>query len=521
MMLAKTEDLVERWVNPATLRGAALVLAGMLILGFPDASTFLTAVVASGGLIVVGITDIWAEIRSAQRSFRGLALGLGLIAAGVAMVLLADETLSVVTRILAVVIGVRGILTTFRGIASRQTNTSWLFDLIRGLFFVALAVIVFFIPDALISALIVVGGIVVIIVGGVMISYGISNPDERELRATELGGLVRRWADDRDLGDSQREELVDSLYFEPPDAFAKQRGFWTLLVLSVVIATLGVLADSPAVVIGAMLVAPLMTPIMGVSAAIVNGWMHRVSRSFATVAGGVAVSIAVAWIVAAWTPHLVPLASNSQILSRTSPTMIDLMIAIAAGAAGAYATVDKRVSSSITGVAIAVALVPPLGVVGVMLEAGLYPDAWGAFLLFLTNFVCIILAAISVFLIMGLAPMRDLRQNRDKTKTVITTVGLGALIIIVPLAFTSEGILASATRQSQAREVTEEWIESEPGLSIARIEIVDSSLDVAVTGEGDIPSIVVLETSLEDALATDVTVVVEYFPSVVISSEDR
>jgi uncharacterized membrane protein len=235
----------------------------------------------------------------------------------------------------------------------------------------------------------------------------------------------------------------------------------------------------------------------------------------------VAVAITVAWIVAVWTPHLVPLASNSQILSRTSPTMIDLMIAIAAGAAGAYATVDKRVSSSITGVAIAVALVPPLGVVGVMLQAGLYNDAWGAFLLFLTNFVCIILTAMVVFVIMGLAPMNDLRDNREKAKTVIATVGLGALIIIVPLAFTSEGILASATRQSHARDATEAWVSAEPGLSIARIEVVDSRVDIAITGEGDVPSIADLEASIEDVLETDVTVVVEYFPSVVISSEDQ
>ena len=367
-MLARTDELVERWVNPATLRGAAFIVAGVVMLAFPSASAFAIALVASGALVVVGITDIWAEIRSPHSSWRGIALGLVLIAAGMVLVLFTNETLSAITKVLAVVVGVRGVLIAFRGITSRATNTSWLYDLIRGLFFVALAVIIAVIPAALVSGLIVLGGIGAIVIGGVMISFGVANPEEQDLRATELGGLVRRWAEGRDLGDRQRDDLVDSLYFEPPDAFAKQRGFWTLLVLSVVIATLGVLADSTAVVIGAMLVAPLMTPIMGVSAAIVNGWMRRVSTSFATVAGGVVVAIGVAWIVAAWTPHLVPLASNTQILSRTSPTMIDLMIAIAAGAAGAYATVDKRVSSSITGVAIAVALVPPLGVVGVMLQ---------------------------------------------------------------------------------------------------------------------------------------------------------
>ena len=103
--------------------------------------------------------------------------------------------------------------------------------------------------------------------------------------------------------------------------------------MSTTIATLAILADSTAVVIGAMLVAPLMTPILGVSAGIVNGWMGRVSRAFATVAGGVAVSILVAWIVSSWAPHFVPIASNSQVISRVSPTLLDMLIALAAGAA--------------------------------------------------------------------------------------------------------------------------------------------------------------------------------------------
>lgn len=156
-----------------------------------------------------------------------------------------------------------------------------------------------------------------------------------------------------------------------------------------------------------------------------------------------------------------------------------------------------------------------------MLQAGFYNDAWGEFLLFLTNFVSIVLTASVVFVIMGLAPMSELRDNKEKTKTVITTVALGAALIVVPLAFTSEGILASASRQSQAREVTEEWIEGESGRSVARIEIVESSVAIRVTGEGDIASIDVLESSLEDALATDITVVVGYFPSIVLSSGNQ
>jgi uncharacterized hydrophobic protein (TIGR00271 family) len=297
-------------------------------------------------------------------------------------------------------------------------------------------------------------------------------------------------------------------------------GFWVLLILSVAIATLGIMADSTAVVIGAMLVAPLMTPIMGVSVAIVNGWPRRVSLSFATVAGGVAVSIGVAWILAAWVPQLVPITANSQIQSRISPTLVDLLIAIAAGAAGAYATIDKRVSSSITGVAIAVALVPPLGVVGIMLKAGDYGDAGGAFLLFLTNLVAIILTASVVFVVGGLVPIDQFRSNRTKTRTTVATVALAALVITVPLFFTSEGIIASASRQSSAQEITEDWLSDSEGISLDLVVVNIDEITITMSGEGDLPSVAELEASLEEALGADIFLDVEFFPSVRITSDD-
>jgi uncharacterized hydrophobic protein (TIGR00271 family) len=517
----QVKKITDAWVNPATVRGAILITAGVLLLAFPGGSVLLISVIAAISAILIGLTDAWAEFRSERTSWRGLVLSVVLVVGGVVMLLFTRETLGLVTKVLGVLVGVRGGMIVFTGVRSGHSNTSWLFDLTRGLLYMALAVIIILIPAALTSSIIIVAAIAVIVAGAIIISYGVSHPGETELKANELGGLTKRWLDDRDIGDEQRADLVDGLYFEQPDAGAKQIGFWTLLVLSVVIAALGVLADSTAVVIGAMLVAPLMTPIMGASAAIVNGWTSRMSRSFAIVVGGVVVAIGVAWIVAVWTPHLVPLASNTQVLSRTSPTMIDLMIAVAAGAAGAYATVDKRVSSSITGVAIAVALVPPLAVVGIMLQAGEWTDAWGAFLLFLTNFVSIVLVAGIVFLVTGLAPIRDIKANREKTKTVIATVALGGLIIIVPLAFTSEGILASATRQATTREVTESWLEDESGMHVARVAITSDEVTVLVSGEGNLPSIENLEVELEEELGTDVSVSVEYFPSSVFTSDNQ
>ena len=511
---------LDRWINPATVRGYALVGAGLAVLALPEASSFVLRLIVGIALVGIGLADGWAAIRTRPFSLSGLALGAVTAAAGVLVLVLAGQALDFVVRVGGGAMAVRGALIAFGGLQNRQMQDSWVFDIVRGLVYMAAGVVLIVVPDALISTVFILGALIAIGIGGVVISFGVANDRELDLGAGDLGGMVFRWFKQRDLGEDMREDVIDSLYFEEPDSVQKQIGFWTLLILSVVIATLGVLADSTAVVIGAMLVAPLMTPIMGVSAAIVNGWLRRVTASFSTVVGGVLVAIAVAWIVAVWTPQLVPIATNSQILSRTSPTLIDLMIAVAAGAAGAYATVDKRVSSSITGVAIAVALVPPLGVVGILLEANEWSDALGAFLLFLTNLVSIILVGSIVFVVTGLAPFTEYAKNREKTRTIYSTVILAAFIIIVPLAFTSNGIIASASRQSTTQQVVEEWLDPS-GLVLNRVEIQETDVDVRVSGTGILPSVEELETELEESLGVGVSIRVEYFPSEIVTSDTQ
>jgi uncharacterized hydrophobic protein (TIGR00271 family) len=269
-----------------------------------------------------------------------------------------------------------------------------------------------------------------------------------------------------------------------------------------------------------MLVAPLMTPIMGAAAAVVNGWRARLMASLGTVALSVIGAVALAWIIAAWFPALVPLSTNSQVTSRVSPTMLDMAIALAAGAAGAYATIDDRVSSSLTGVAIAVALVPPLGVIGITLEASLYDDALGAFVLFLTNFVSIILAAVAVFLLVGLAPVRKMIERRSEIRSVLGTVAIGALIIIVPLTFTGNGVLASSSRQASAQSAVEDWLGEDDSLRLAQVETSGTEVSILITGAGKIPPVEDLEDDIAAAFGEPVTLTVEYVPSVVITYSD-
>ncbi|MFV1969517.1 MAG: DUF389 domain-containing protein [Acidimicrobiia bacterium] len=520
-MNMKLERQEVDWLNPATVRGAAFIAGGLFILVVPEASTRLLGLGLAAALIFIGGTDLWSAVRVRPIVWTTVGLGIISLIAGVGIIFLPDLAFELLAQVFAVLLGVRGVMVAGRALQAKRTSDAWTFNLVRGALSVAAAVVIFVLPDAIATTLILTISATALVSGAIMVSYGLTSADADHLGAVELGGFIKRWLKARDVGEEMRRDVIDNLYFEDPDSSQKQVGFWILLVLSTTIATLAILADSTAVVIGAMLVAPLMTPILGVSAGIVNGWMTRVSRSFMTVVGGVAVSILTAWIVAKWAPPIVPIATNSQVISRVSPTLIDMMIAVAAGAAGAYATVDKRVSSSITGVAIAVALVPPLGVVGVTLTVANYADAAGAFILFLTNLVMIILAASLVFVLTGFALITKLKENQEKMKTVIVTVILGALIIMVPLAFTSEGILTSASRQSIAQSVTQEWLGSEENLRLNKVVVTGDEVNVTLTGEGDIPEVSELNSMLSESFGASTVAVIEYFPSQRLTADNQ
>ena len=510
------------YVNESTIRGAALVGVGIFALAAPRTSHFLLGLAVALGLVVFGTTGIRAGWRARPKRWLSILVGLLYLAGAVVLALRTDETVRLVSLIAGVALILRGLVGAFGAIRDRSSSPTWTYDMVRGFLWIAFGTIVFLIPEAIITGSIFAIAAIAIVSGAITLSVGLSEAHRSSTHHdVDTIAYFREWFNRRDIGEDLRTNVIESLFFEQPDAAKKHVGFWVLLVLSTAIATLGVMADSTAVVIGAMIVAPLMTPIMAASAAIVNGWPRRVSIAFATVAGGVIVSVGVAWILAAWVPQFIPTAANSQIQARIAPTLIDLLIAVVAGAAGAYTTIDKRVSSSIAGVAIAVALVPPLSVVGVMLKVGAFSDAVGAFLLFSTNLVAIVLAASVVFVAGGLVSVDHFRRNRRKTRTAVATVLFAALVIVIPLFFTSEGIIASATRQSTAQQVAEDWLATSEGLSLIRLQVSGDNVAVTISGEGDIPSVADLDAALDTALNADMNVNVEYFPSIHITSAEH
>jgi uncharacterized hydrophobic protein (TIGR00271 family) len=212
---------------------------------------------------------------------------------------------------------------------------------------------------------------------------------------------------------------------------AGRSAFWVLLTLAAVIAGAGVVADSTATVIGAMIVAPLMTPILGTALAVVLADRHQVVRSIVVVVAGAALVVLIGYLSGLLSPVPEVAATNSQVASRVAPELVDLVAALATGAVGAFALVRPDVSDTLPGVAIAISLVPPLVVVGATLEAGAPDQAAGALLLFLTNVTAIIATSTATLLAcrvraVAVAAGRPVGRLRARTAVVI-----GALLVAV------------------------------------------------------------------------------------------
>jgi uncharacterized hydrophobic protein (TIGR00271 family) len=188
------------------------------------------------------------------------------------------------------------------------------------------------------------------------------------------------------------------------DMSRPKRSYYVLAVLSTVIAAYGLLSDSTAVVIGAMLVAPLMGPIFGIAMGLITSSRKLLLSSLVAEFSGVVVVVALAFLVA----KVSPMAElPGEVLARTRPNLFDIFIAFASGLAGAFALVNKKINAALPGVAIATALVPPLASSGICWAVGEMALGWGAFLLFLVNLLAIELAAAGVFTLYGLNAKRS------------------------------------------------------------------------------------------------------------------
>lgn len=228
-------------------------------------------------------------------------------------------------------------------------------------------------------------------------------------------------------------------------------------VLATVVACYGLLEDSAAVVIGAMIIATLLGPISGVGLALADGDNRLLAKASASLGGGAFLVLLTAFLIGLLHREI---PATTEMLARTSPNVFDLMIALGAGAAGAYAMVHKRLSVAFVGVAISTAVVPPLATAAMFLARGQIALSGGAFLLAFANIVGIQFACAVVFFVSG---FRKVTKHRT-----LDIVSMSILLIVgVLLTINFRSAIAKQLYESAVRSTLKDEMLTYPGAYLA------------------------------------------------------
>lgn len=303
---------------------------------------------------------------------------------------------------------------------------------------------------------------------------------------------------------SDIDRMAERLFLGEPRA---RSAFWVLLLLAAVIASAGVVADSTATVIGAMIVAPLMTPILGTALAVVLAERRELLTSVTFVLTGALAVVVIGYLLGLTVDAPVVAETNSQVAGRVSPKLIDLISALATGGVGAFALVRSDVSDALPGVAIAISLVPPLSVVGLTLESGEPGQSLGALLLFGTNVAVIIATGTAVLLgfrvrAVALGAGRDVGRLSPRTLTVIAAL---VVLVAIPLGIGSYHVVVEQRTTTAARPVAERWAAA-AGWDVVTVAYGQGRLQIAAVGPAPVPDAGPLRTELSEAGLDDVPV---------------
>ncbi len=314
------------------------------------------------------------------------------------------------------------------------------------------------------------------------------------------------------IADADLSRMRGELLFDGAERGRKLSRYWALLLLASVIATAGVMSDSTATVIGAMIVAPLMTPILGSVLSIVIGDVQNLARSLLLVLAGSLAVVLIAWAIGHLSPLPVVADTSTQVAGRVHPRLIDLLAAVATGAVGAFALVRRDVSDTLPGVAIAISLVPPLAVVGLTLESGRPHQAIGALLLFGTNVAAILLSGLVVMALYRVGRTESRRPGHLGGRAATVVVAVVVVALAVPLATASRTITADELQRSDVAAVADRW--AQPlGWEIIGVDSGAGGIVVHAIGPPPIPAPASLRVALDANGLRSVDVRLEMAPA--------
>lgn len=282
------------------------------------------------------------------------------------------------------------------------------------------------------------------------------------------------------LSPDERRELIAEIRPAASPGF----DYYLLVVLSCSIATLGLITNSAAVIIGAMLLAPLMSPIIGLGLASIIGDDQLIKSSASALFRGALLAILLSFLmtlVNRFLPFVSLQEIPGEILARTRPTPFDLIIALAGGTAAAYAMTRPNLSATLPGVAIATALMPPLSTIGFGLAMNRWDVAAGATLLFLTNAVTITFASAAVFFVRGFSV--EARRKGQKLPRSMTISLLLVVILLVPLTFYSVKFFREASDNRLINSVVSQEVNKLFDAQLVDIQVIhlDDTLDMVIT----------------------------------------
>lgn len=476
--------------HPVVLRSLAGVAICLTIVLWPDRSDVVLARLVGLGLIVLGMIGMWSAAQGRPIDRTGLAGGLVVAAVGAAIVAVPPERAG---ALLGRILGVLALLSAARiatnalgrqrGDGSAAQDRAW--PLAQAGLLASIGVLLVGFPTTMLTAAIVVAAAGWAALAAIVVGLSLDRSTEGVGSYHDAGQLLSRWIAERPKSADDRQALYAKILYDGPSAPKRIARFFTLMGFAAVISSTGVIGDSTAVVIGAMLIAPLMTPLMGMAISLVMGWPNRLGRSTLIGLSGIAFAIGIGLIVGIVSPVAIDTTTNSQILARTSPTTLDLYIAIAAGAAGAYGLSRPDVSDSLPGVAIAISLVPPLSVVGISFSQGDVSAGSGALLLFATNMVAILIVGGLTFVVTGVTPLQRLTENQHRTRTSLAAIGGLAAVIIGALLLNGAQAAQDLARQGTADDAVVAWLEPYPDHDPVQIEVDGDTVTAVILGPSE------------------------------------
>ena len=325
---------------------------------------------------------------------------------------------------------------------------------------------------------------------------GLDTSDQREAQ--------RRFFQHR-LGVEDRTEVFRRVFLDGNSGAT--RDFIVMLVFSSCLATIGLSQNSVATIIGSMVIAPLGNPIIALGGAIAVVWHREAAKMLLMVFTGLVIVIGVSYLTGLMLLNSTP---TAQILARTDPDLRDLGVAMLAGAAGAYVKTSVKLSSSIIGVAIAIALVPPLATVGLMLEEGRFVLAAGALTLFTANLAGMVLAVATTLLVTGYVPLPKLRQAPVKFILGFCTTIVATVLVAIPLAVTYNKIDQAAHINTIVNDQVAETLDINDSSAIVEdISVKGNNVVIDLSDTENAPSVEEFEADLINEVGPDVEVEIE------------